>query len=210
MTGHKDFQHPRFARTYPRIARRADRIGGAIHRRRTLTGLTGKIIEVGAGHGPNFTHYPDEVSCVVAVEPDNTLRDLATYAAARAPRPVTVVAGHADALPAQEAEFDAAVASLVLCAVPRPERALTEIRRVLRPGGVLHFYEHVRSDSYGRIQDVVTPIWSWVGGGCHPNRDTVKAIESAGFRIEELDRFPFRPMAFLPASTHVIGRARRR
>ncbi|HCT76274.1 MAG TPA: SAM-dependent methyltransferase [Micromonosporaceae bacterium] len=211
MTGSKDFQHPRFARMYLGIAERADRLGGAKHRRRMLAGLTGNVIEVGAGHGRNFAHYPDGVSGVVAVEPDDTLRGRAETAAVRVPLPVTVVVGHADALPAEEAEFDAAVASLVLCTVPRPEHALAEIRRVLRPGGLLRFYEHVRSSNafYARIQDLVTPIWSRVGGGCHPNRDTVNAIESAGFRIEELDRFPFKPMAFQPAFTHVIGHARK-
>lgn len=211
MTGLEHFQHPRFAKTYLGIAKRADRIGGAEHRRLALAGLTGKVIEIGAGHGLNFGHYPDTVARVVAVEPDDTLRDLAEHAAVRVPLSVTVVRGHADALPAEKGEFDAVVASLVLCTVPDPETALAEIRRVLRPGGELRFYEHVRSGKafYGRIQDLVRPIWSQLGGGCQPNRDTVAAIESAGFNIEELDRFPFKPMAFSPAFTHVIGRARK-
>jgi ubiquinone/menaquinone biosynthesis C-methylase UbiE len=211
MTGVEQFQHPRFARTYLGIAKRADRVGGTKHRRRMLAGLTGTVIEVGAGHGLNFGHYPDTVTKVVAVEPDHTLRDLAERAAARVPLPVTVVRGHADALPAGNGEFDAAVASLVLCTTPDVDHALTEIRRVLRPGGTLHFYEHVRSPKafYGRVQDFVTPIWSGAGGGCHPNRNTVSAIESAGFRIEELDSFPFKPMALAPPFTHVIGRARK-
>jgi SAM-dependent methyltransferase len=209
MTGTKEFQHPRFAKMYLAMADRADRIGGAAHRGRLLSGLTGAVIEIGAGQGRNFAHYPDTVDSVVAVEPDDTLRGHAEHAAVRAPASITVVVGHADALPAYTGEFDAAVASLVLCTVPRPEHALAEISRVLRPGGVLRFYEHIRSGNptYGRLQDLLEPIWSRVGGGCHPNRDTVTAIESAGFRIEELDRFPFKPVSYLPAFTHVIGRA---
>lgn len=210
-TENKDLQHPRFAKMYLGIAERADRLGGTEHRQRLLAGLTGKVIEVGAGHGVNFAHYPDTVSSVVAVEPDDTLRGYAESAAAQVSTSITVVVGHADALPAQEGEFDVAVASLVLCTVPRPDHALAEIRRVLRPGGVLSFYEHVRFASAfgGRMQDLIKPLWTRVGGGCHPNRDTVRAIEAAGFQIEQLDQFPFKPIAYVPAFTHVIGHARK-
>lgn len=211
MTDLEQLQRPRFARMYLGIAKRADKLGGTEHRRRTLAGLAGKVVEVGAGHGLNFRHYPDTVTEVVAVEPDRTLRNLAEHAATQTPLPITVVQGHADALPAVNEEFDVAVASLVLCTLPDPGYALAEIRRVLRPGGTLRFYEHVRSPKafYGQIEDLVTPLWSAVGGGCHPNRDTVTEIESAGFHIEKLDSFPFKPMALVPPFTHVIGHARK-
>ena len=123
--------------------------------------------------------------------------------------PVTVVAGHGDALLYDDASFDAAVVSLVLCSVPEPGHFLAEIRRVLKPGGELRFFEHVRSASapLGVIQDAITPLWSAIGGGCHLNRDSRAAIQAAGFEIDELDRFAYRPLKFVPAHAHILGRA---
>jgi ubiquinone/menaquinone biosynthesis C-methylase UbiE len=204
------FQHPRFARMYERISAEAERRGTAAHRDRALTGLSGRVIEVGAGNGLNFTHYPPEVTEVVAVEPEDRLRALAEAAARSAPVPVRVVAGHALGLPAEDGEFDAAVASLVLCSVADVPAALAEIARVLRPGGQLRFFEHVRSTKpwWGLVQDALTPVWSRAGGGCHLNRDTAAAIRAAGFDIEELDRFYYAPLRFVPAHAHILGRAR--
>jgi len=195
---------------YERISVESEQRGTAEHRDRALAGLSGRVIEVGAGNGLNFGHYPGTVTEVLAVEPEDRLRALAEEAAATAPVPVRVVAGHADALPAQDATFDAAVASLVLCSVPDPAGALAEIRRVLRPGGQLRFFEHVRSANplLGLAQDAITPLWSRVGGGCHPNRDTAAAIRAAGFHVEQLDRFCYAPLRFVPPHTHILGRAR--
>jgi ubiquinone/menaquinone biosynthesis C-methylase UbiE len=167
------------------------------------------VIEVGAGNGLNFGHYPAAVTEVVAVEPEDHLRALAEQTAERVSAPVRVVAGHADALPAEDAAFDAAVASLVLCSVPDVAGALAEIRRVLRPGGQFRFFEHVRSDKpwFGLVQDAVTPLWSRAGGGCHLNRDTAAAIRAAGFDIDEIDRFSYAPLRFVPAHAHILGRA---
>ena len=202
-----DFQRPRFAPKYLKISERADRVGGRKHRQKLLAGLSGKVIEVGAGHGLNFAHYPDMVTEVVAVEPDTTLRGYAEEAAVAVAMPIVVVRGHADRLPAANGEFDAAVASLVLCTVPDPVRSAAEIARVLRPGGELRFYEHVRSDRplYARVQDFITPLWSRLGGGCHPNRNIADSIAAAGFEIEQIDRFPFKPMAALPPYAHILG-----
>jgi ubiquinone/menaquinone biosynthesis C-methylase UbiE len=121
-----------------------------------------------------------------------------------------VVAGHATALPVDDASFDAAVASLVLCSVPDVPTALAELRRVLKPGGELRFFEHVRSDKlwFGLLEDAITPLWSRVGGGCHPNRDTAAAIRAAGFDIEELGRIYYAPLRFYPSRAHILGRAR--
>ena len=209
MTDLERFQHPRFARAYERISAESERRGATAHRARMLSGLAGRVIEVGAGTGLNFTHYPDTVSEVVAVEPEDQLRARAEQAATRAAVPVRVVAGHADALPAEDHTFDAAVTSLVLCSVPDPARALAEIRRVLKPGGELRFYEHVRSTGAirGTIEDLITPLWKRCGGGCHPNRHTDEAITAAGFHIDPLDRFLFRPLRFAPASDHILGHA---
>jgi len=120
-----------------------------------------------------------------------------------------VVAGHADALPAEEGSCDAAVVSLVLCSVADPARALAEVRRVLRPGGELRFYEHVRSPRrwIGRGQDLITPAWQRAFGACHPNRDTLATIQVSGFDIVNVDTFGFGPGPL--AMTHLLGSARR-
>jgi ubiquinone/menaquinone biosynthesis C-methylase UbiE len=209
MTELSAFQHPRFAKLYERISAESERRGTAEHRDRALAGLSGRVLEVGAGNGMNFRHYPATVTEVVAVEPENTLRALAEHAAASAPVPITVVAGHGDALPFDDASFDAAVVSLVLCSVPEPGHFLAEIRRVLKPGGDLRFFEHVRSSRplLGVLQDAITPAWSAIGGGCHLNRDSRAAIDAAGFEIDELDRFTYRPLKFIPAHAHILGRA---
>ncbi len=156
------FQHPRFARMYERISAESERRGTGTYRQRALAGLAGRVIEVGAGNGLNFARYPATVTDVVAVEPEDRLRALAERAAKDAAVPVRVVAGHAGALPAGDGEFDAAVASLVLCSVPDLDRSLAELRRVLKTGGQLRFFEHVRSAHplLGAFQDVITPIWS--------------------------------------------------
>jgi ubiquinone/menaquinone biosynthesis C-methylase UbiE len=210
MTDLSKFQHPRFARMYEQMSAESERRGTAEHRDRALAGLIGRVIEVGAGNGMNFSHYPDTVTEVIAVEPEHHLRALADRAAAQAPVPVRVKAGHATALPVEDDEFDAAVASLVLCSIADTRAALAEMRRVLKPNGELRFFEHVRSEKpwFGLLQDAVTPLWSRIGGGCHPNRDTAAAIRAAGFDIEELDRFYYAPLKYFPSHAHILGRAR--
>src|SRR5262245_19062632 len=122
-------EHWRFARAYPAVAERADRRGAAGHRRQLLEGLSGRVLEVGCGNGRNFVHYPATVAEVMAVEPEPTLRGLASNALASVP--VTVLYGRAEALPSAPGEFDAVVASLVLSSVPDQAVALAELRRVL-------------------------------------------------------------------------------
>jgi ubiquinone/menaquinone biosynthesis C-methylase UbiE len=182
----------------------------ADHRRRLLAGLEGRVLEVGAGNGLNFPHYPISVTEVLAVEPEPYLRRLALAAASQAPVPIRVVDGSAEALPADDATFDGVVASLVLCTVADPDQALAEVRRVLRPGGSLRFYEHVRATDprLARWQDRLERQWGWLVGGCHPNRDTVAAITAAGLRLVQLDRFDLQAMPPL-ARPHVLGVAER-
>src|SRR4051812_30752916 len=125
--------HPFFARLWIKSSPKAEQRGVADHRDDLLAGLSGRVLELGAGNGLNFAHYPPEVTEVVAVEPEPTLRTAAEEAARDAPVPVRVVDGLADRLPVGDGEFDAAVASLVLCSVPDQADALVELRRVIRP-----------------------------------------------------------------------------
>ena len=204
---------PVFARTYVWLSERLEP-GVADHRRALVAGLTGRVIEVGAGNGLNFAYYPPEVAHVLAVEPEPHLRQIAQRNAARAGVRVDVVDGVAERLPAANGSFDAAVASLVLCSVPEPTAALAEILRVLRPGGQLRFYEHVRSDapSAARVQRLLdATVWPRLAGGCHVSRNAVASIKAAGFDIKAVETVslpvPRRVAALYP---HVLGTATRR
>lgn len=203
--------HPRFARVYPAMAERADRRGAAGHRARVLEGLTGRVLEVGCGNGRNFVHYPPGVTEVVAVEPEPTLRALA--ADAEHVVPVTVQDARAEELPFADGSFDAAVVSLVLCSVPDQAAALAEIRRVLRVGGELRFYEHVipsRQPKRGLFRAAdATGLWPRLAAGCHLARDTQGAIAAAGFEIVRCERVEFRAAAVEPRLSYIIGRADR-
>jgi SAM-dependent methyltransferase len=203
-------RHPIFARVYARLSAGMES-EVADNRRRLLAGLAGRVIEVGAGNGLNFRHYPPTVERLVAVEPEPYLRALAVEAARQAPLPVEVLDGTADALPV-EPGFDAGVASLVLCSVPDQGDALAELYRVIRPGGELRFYEHVLAPEPGlaRVQRLVDPVWQAIGGGCHSARDTLAAIAAAGFVIDRAERFRFpdNQVPFITAP-HVLGAARR-
>jgi ubiquinone/menaquinone biosynthesis C-methylase UbiE len=213
MTTTNDIPRPRFARMYLKAAARADRRGASEHRRRLLEGLAGRVVEIGAGNGLNFVHYPATVTEVIAIEPEPTLRSAARDAAEHASTPVSFRDGTADHLPLEDGEVDAAIASLVLCTVPDQARALAELRRVLHPGGELRFYEHVIPRSQPkralfRLADH-SGLWPAIGGGCHPARDTAGAIEAAGFTIERCERFHFRAGPFEPNVPHILGIARR-
>ena len=183
-----------------------DPLGGADHRRRLVEQASGEVLEIGAGTGRNLPLYRTATR-VVALEPGPGMRARAERAARAA---VEVVDGTAEHLPFPEGAFDTVVASLVLCTVPDPARALAEAHRVLRPGGRLRFYEHVRADDprLARWQDRLERPWGWLAGGCHPNRDVVAAITAARFRVLELDRFDFQIMPPL-VRPHVLGVAQR-
>ncbi|MCF1511137.1 class I SAM-dependent methyltransferase [Streptomyces glomeratus] len=204
--------HPLFARYYTRISIAAEtRLGMGAVRERLLAGLSGRVIEIGAGNGLNFAHYPRTVSEVVAIEPERLLRQRAVEAALRADVPVDVAPGAAEALPVKSEAFDAAVLSLVLCSVRDVPRALGEARRVLRPGGTLRFFEHgvgggPAMRSAQRALD--RTVWPALNGGCHLARDPVAALRAAGFELG-----PYRRMLMpekgprLPTSYCVLGTA---
>ena len=188
---------------------RVDPCGGADHRRRMVEQAAGAVLEIGAGTGRNLLLYRTATR-VVALEPGPGMRARANHAAQAARVPVEVIDGTAEHPPFPDAAFDTVVASLVLCTVPDLAQTLTEARRVLRPGGKLHFCEHVRADDprLARWQDRLERPWGWLVGGCHPNRDTVAAIAAAGLRLVQVDRFDLPAMPPL-ARPHVLGVAER-
>jgi ubiquinone/menaquinone biosynthesis C-methylase UbiE len=197
------------ARCYDFFMDRMDRAGAAEHRRRLVEEAGGEVLEIGAGTGKNLPLYR-VAERVVALEPDPAMRARAHEAAREARVPVEVVEGDAMALPVGDASFDTVVFSLVLCTVPDVGRALGEARRVLRPGGTLRFYEHVRASDprLSRWQDRLERPWGWVGRGCHPNRDTAAAVAATGFNVMSLEEFDFPAMPPI-VRPHVIGLAER-
>lgn len=198
-----------FARAWVVASPVLERLGLEKSRRRLVEGLSGTVVEVGAGSGVTFEHYPPGVTRVVAVEPDPHLRAHAHRHARRAAVPVEVVDTVAEALPLADGEADAVVFGLVLCTVPDVSAALAEARRVLAPGGELRLLEHVRAGGrLGRVADRIAPVWSRVGGGCQPNRDTGRRIAEAGFDVSGLRTRPFPPV--VPLTPMLSGSARRR
>jgi ubiquinone/menaquinone biosynthesis C-methylase UbiE len=208
-----DINNPFFVRFYRRNRRSAVKRGEDEHRRRALEELTGRVVELGAGDGANFRLYPEAVTEVIAIEPEPRFRAQAEEAAREARVPVSVRPGTAEELPLEDESVDAVLASLVLCTVPDQRRALAEARRVIRPGGELRFYEHVHADRQPlrallELADR-SRLWPTIGGGCHPTRDTLAAIDAAGFKVERCERFPFSPSPMIPNIPHILGVAKR-
>jgi SAM-dependent methyltransferase len=205
-------QQSRFARCLERREeRRPDPVARDL-RRRLLTGLRGRVLELGCGDGRAFEHYRPGVERVLAVEPDATARTAATQRARDAAVPIDVVDGDAVALPAEGGAFDAAVVVWVLCSVPDPAAALRELRRVLRPGGELRFYEHVRSPHAvfrGLQRAADTLFWTRALGGCETTRDSAAAIAAAGFEIVALESgFHSSSLLTITSAPYVLGTAR--
>ncbi len=200
--------HPIFAALYDRITRPAERKFLASHRAYLAGDAAGRVLDVGSGTGVNLGYYPPEAE-VVGIEPDPHMLRRAQARADRLGSHVKLLAEGAEHLPFGAASFDTAVATLVFCTIPDVDRALRELRRVLRPGGQLRFLEHVRADTPGwaRFQDFMAPVWKRIGAGCRPNRDTVRAIKQAGFRIEELNRYAFGPYPVRPFVRGIATRA---
>ena len=170
---------------YDALCAVVERTGLAEWRRWLASGARGRTLDVGCGTGRGLPLYGPGV-LVIGLDP---AWDSLGRARRRAPG-VPLVQGSAEALPFRASTFDTVASSLVFCSVAEPARGLAEVRRVLRPDGRLRMIEHVRSRRAWKaaFQDRVQPLWTWASGGCRPNRQTERAVESAGFVIETGDR----------------------
>jgi ubiquinone/menaquinone biosynthesis C-methylase UbiE len=179
-----------FAAMYDRMLAGTEEAGLGEKRERLLSQATGKTLEIGAGTGGNLAHYPPAVGELVLTEPEEPMAKRLEAKLAEDSRPARVVSAPAESLPFEDSSFDTVVATLVLCTVSDPQRALAEVERVLRPGGKLLFLEHVRSDDprIARWQDRLNGIWTRVGHGCNCNRPTPALIETSQLQIEQLER----------------------
>lgn len=171
---------------HPWLARTLDFVMRPMYpaRRLVVPEARGKVLEVGVGTGLNFGLYGD-VESLAGVDPDPHMLERARPRAAALPFPTDLREAGAEKMPFADAQFDTAVITFTLCTIPAPEAALAEVRRVLRPGGLLLFVEHTRSIQplLGGVQDGLTPLWKIIGGGCHLNRRAVELVRAAGFRV---------------------------
>jgi len=200
------FRASLFAMTYDRQIAKAEEAGLRAMRQRLLAGAAGQVLEIGAGTGANLPWYGSEVESLTVTEPQVPMvRRLERKVSDRGTA-VKVLRAPAEDLPFDDDAFDAAVSTLVLCGVDDQPRALRELRRVLRPGGRLLFFEHVRSDdpARARLQDRM----NWLNRMlvmCDCNRPTLSTIEQAGFTVTSLEHtaLPKAPKFVSPAITGV-------
>lgn len=204
----KTLDHPFFARMWTVMSAHETPLLRRL-RSENLAGLSGRVLEVGAGTGTNFAFYPETVREVVAVEPETRLAPIAREAAIAAPVPVRVVESTIEALPDRE-EFDAVVCSLVLCSVEDPDAVLRQLNSLLKPGGELRYFEHVASAGWrGSVQRLAdATVWPRISGNCHTHRDTERAITGAGFSVDRArHQWTFPGWVPLPVSEVAVGRA---
>lgn len=201
--------HPFFARMWKVMSAHETPL---LRRLRTenLAGLTGRVLEVGAGTGTNFALYPETVREIIALEPETRLAPIAREAAAAAPVPVTVIESTIEALPPDIEPFDAVVCSLVLCSVDDPDAVLQQLNSIMRPGGELRYFEHIASPGWrGVLQKVADgTVWPRIAGNCHTHRHTEQAITAAGFSIAAArHQMTFPAWVPLPVAEMSVGRA---
>jgi SAM-dependent methyltransferase len=211
MTSSTTLDHPFFARIWPAIAaHETEQMRES--RRENLAGLSGRVLEVGAGTGTNFALYPQSVTHVVALEPEQRLAARAGDAVEGAAVPIDVTNRTVESFSHPE-PFDAVVCSLVLCSVAEPDVVLRHLFSLLRPGGELRYLEHVAGSGFrGRLQQFVdvTTIWPRLAGNCHAHRHTESSIRAAGFDVDRTRTEQALPAWLpMPVSEFVLGRARR-
>ncbi len=186
-----------FAAGYDRVMAGSERAGLSAHRERLISGLRGRVLEIGGGTGVNLPFYGDDVRELIIAEPEAPMArrlDRRLQGQPQLAARARVIAASAENLPLADASCDAAVSTLVLCTVRDPDRALAEVRRVLVPGGSLVFLEHVRAEDprLAAWQDRLHGVHKFVGNGCHCNRPTLDTVAAAGFHVTQLtrDRMP--------------------
>lgn len=172
------------------------------YRTRVISRAEGRVLEIGIGSGLNLPYYSARAERVIGLDPSPKLLAMTRKAARRAAVPVELIENTAEAIALYNRSIDTVVTTWTMCSIPDVQRALGEMRRVLRPEGRLIFVEHGRSPDPGvrRWQDRLTPTWRCIGGGCHLNRAISELIESAGFRIERIETGYMRgpkPMTFM-------------
>lgn len=182
--------HPLLAAIYDAALAPTEWMGVRDQRRRSMDGLTGRIVELAAGTGLNVPLYPETADEIHAVEPDDHMLKRLRTRAARSDVKLFLYRGTATRLPFVDGVFDGAILTFALCTIPDPAAALEEIHRVVRSGGVLRFLEHVRSSKArtARWQDRATPMWSKFAGGCRLNQSTVEILESTRWDVDDLWR----------------------
>jgi ubiquinone/menaquinone biosynthesis C-methylase UbiE len=176
-------------------------------RKRSLfSGLSGCVLEIGPGTGANLEYYPEEV-LLTGLEPNPWMQKHLKEKADQFNRPIEMLTGSAEDIPLEGESMNAVVSTLVLCSVTDLPQTLSEIKRVLKPGGSFLFIEHVAAREGTRLRTMqrwVKPLWRWMADGCHPDRETWKAIESAGFKDVELEHFR---LSLPVVGPHIMGRA---
>lgn len=179
-----------FARGYDFFLRQSEEAGLRERRADLLSQARGRTLEVGAGTGLNLRHWPDAVTDLVLTEPFGPMADQLRAKVAAGDRKAEVIEAPAESLPFPDDDFDTVALTLVLCTVPDPEAAISEITRVLKPGGRFLFMEHVRAQEPGlaKWQDRLHGPWYAFGHGCHCNRDTLATIESSPLEVERSER----------------------
>jgi ubiquinone/menaquinone biosynthesis C-methylase UbiE len=182
-----------------------DRLFYHRYRRAALSNATGRLLILGLGPGTDLRFLPAAVTSVAAVEPEAPFRRTASRLAERRGIMVNIVDGVGESIPFRDNSFDTVHIGLVLCSVDDVTATLGEIRRVLVPAGRLVVLEHVRGDgATGRFQDLIAKPWSWLAGGCEPNRRTLEAIAAAGFDTTAVRSIPRTPVPF-PCKPHLQG-----
>ncbi|GEM_PF-267877 len=205
----EEVAHPLVAAVYDWVV--PERTLFAPHRASLTAALSGRVLDIGAGTGANFPHIASQNGDleVHAIEPDPHMRRQAATKARAVDCPVDLRDARAESLPYPDNAFDVVIAGLVFCTIEDPDAALSEVDRVLKPGGEFRFLEHVRADGWRATgQDLLNPFWERVAGGCQLNRNTVERfVCTDAFTIEEIERLS---IGAFPATPIVRGRLRHR